>query len=57
MRKYPALLGLYSIPRSVQTDDRSIYVAPLAAGGQTFVVERVDDTWQVTGTTGVVWIS
>ena len=35
----------------------SIYVAALAAGGQTHVVERVGRTWQVTGHTGSVWMS
>jgi hypothetical protein len=35
----------------------SIYIAPLAAGGQTYVVEQVDGVWAVTGTTGVVWMS
>ena len=35
----------------------SIYVAMLAAGGQTFVVEQVEGSWQVTGTTGVIWMS
>ena len=35
----------------------SIYIAPLAAGGQTYVVEQVDGAWAVTGTTGVVWMS
>lgn len=35
----------------------SIYVASLAAGGQTYIVEKVDGDWQITGTTGVQWIS
>jgi hypothetical protein len=35
----------------------SIYVGMLAAGGQTYVVERVNGVWEVTGTTGVQWIS
>jgi len=35
----------------------SIYVGPLVAGGQTYVVEQVDGAWQVTGTTGAVWMS
>jgi hypothetical protein len=35
----------------------SIYVAGLAAGGQTYVVEQVDGAWIVTGNTGVQWIS
>ena len=34
-----------------------IYIANLAAGGQTYVVEQQDGTWSVTGTTGVQWIS
>jgi hypothetical protein len=35
----------------------SIYVASLAAGGQTYVLEEVDGAWTITGTTGVEWIS
>jgi hypothetical protein len=35
----------------------SIYVAMLAAGGQTYVVEQVNGVWEVTGTTGVIWMS
>lgn len=35
----------------------SIYVASLAAGGQTYILEQVDGAWTITGTTGVVWIS
>ena len=35
----------------------SIYVAGLAAGGQTYVVERMEGVWTVTGNTGVEWIS
>ncbi|MCZ7670262.1 MAG: hypothetical protein M5U34_25395 [Chloroflexi bacterium] len=35
----------------------SIYVANLAAGGQTFVLEETESGWAVTGTTGVQWIS
>jgi hypothetical protein len=35
----------------------SIYVAMLAAGGQTYVVEQVNGAWEVTGTTGVIWMS
>jgi hypothetical protein len=35
----------------------SIYVANLAAGGQTYILERVDGTWTVTGNTGTQWIS
>lgn len=35
----------------------SIYVASLAAGGQTYVLEEIDGLWTVTGNTGVEWIS
>lgn len=35
----------------------SIYVANLAAGGQTFILEQTESGWVVTGTTGVQWIS
>jgi hypothetical protein len=35
----------------------SIYIANLAAGGQTYVLEKKYGTWQITGTTGPVWIS
>ena len=35
----------------------SIYIASLAAGGQTYIVKQVDGMWQVVGTTGVQWIS
>jgi hypothetical protein len=35
----------------------SIYIANLAAGGQTYLVEQVDSLWEVVGTTGVQWIS
>ncbi len=35
----------------------SIYIASLAAGGQTYVVEKVNGVWQVSGTTGARWIS
>lgn len=35
----------------------SIYVANLAGGGATYVVERKDGEWMVTGNTGVQWIS
>ena len=35
----------------------SIWVAMLAAGGQTYVVEQVEGGWTITGTTGVMWIS
>lgn len=33
------------------------YYAPTAAGGQTYVLEQVDDIWRVTGNTGVKWVS
>ncbi|MCU0507602.1 MAG: hypothetical protein MUC34_04220 [Anaerolineae bacterium] len=35
----------------------SIYVAPMAAGGQTYVLQREGDTWIVTGKVGPSWIS
>src|SRR5690606_35124482 len=35
----------------------SIYIGSLAAGGQTYVLERVGGTWLITGNTGVQWIS
>ena len=35
----------------------SIYVASLAAGGRTYLVEKKDAVWVVTGDTGVEWIS
>jgi hypothetical protein len=35
----------------------SIYVANLAAGGQTFILEQSETGWIITGTTGVEWIS
>jgi len=35
----------------------SIYVAMLASGGQTYIVEQVDGSWEVTGNTGIVWMS
>jgi hypothetical protein len=35
----------------------SIYIASLAAGGQTYIVEQVGGVWQVTGTTGIQWMS
>ena len=34
-----------------------IYVANLAAGGQTYIVEQVGGAWEITGTTGPRWIS
>jgi len=35
----------------------NIYVANLAAGGKTYVLEKKDGVWVITGTTGVEWIS
>jgi hypothetical protein len=35
----------------------SIWIAMLAAGGQTYVLEQIDGAWMITGTTGVMWIS
>lgn len=35
----------------------SIYVANLAAGGQTYILEQTEAGWVVSGTTGVQWIS
>ena len=35
----------------------SLYFANLGAGGKTYFVERIDDEWRITGTTGVEWIS
>jgi hypothetical protein len=35
----------------------SIYVAPLAAGGRTYILKQVDGDWQVTGNTGAVWMN
>lgn len=35
----------------------SIYIAPLGAGGQTYVLEEIDGAWTITGNTGVEWIS
>lgn len=35
----------------------SIYIASLAAGGQTYILEKVNGVWQISGTTGVQWIS
>ncbi len=35
----------------------SIWVAMLAAGGQTYVLEQIDGEWTITGTTGPAWIS
>jgi hypothetical protein len=35
----------------------SIYIANLAAGGLTYIVERIDGAWQVVGDTGVRWMA
>lgn len=35
----------------------SLYCGMLCATGMTYVVEQVDGVWQVTGTTGPVWMS
>jgi hypothetical protein len=35
----------------------SIYIANLAAGGLTYIVERIDGVWQIIGDTGVRWMS
>lgn len=35
----------------------SIYIASLAAGGQTYVLEKQDGAWVITGNTGTEWIS
>ena len=35
----------------------SIYIANLAAGGLTYIAERIDGTWQVVGDTGVRWMA
>jgi hypothetical protein len=34
-----------------------IYVANMAAGGQTYILEKIGGTWTITGTTGTEWIS
>ncbi len=34
-----------------------LYFSPLGGGGQTYVLQKNDGTWQVTGKTGVTWIS
>ena len=35
----------------------SIYIANLAAGGATYLLEKQESIWMITGTTGVRWIS
>ncbi len=46
----------------LQEDDKvqiagSIYFSSEGAGGRTYIVEKVDDVWRITGDTGVTWIS
>jgi ABC-2 type transport system permease protein len=46
----------------LQADDSALvsatlYFSALGAGGKTFVLQQVDGIWQVTGDTGVQWIS
>jgi hypothetical protein len=33
----------------------SIYIAPLAAGGRTYILKQVSGDWEATGNTGAVW--
>ena len=35
----------------------SIFIAPLAAGGQTYVLQFIDGRWTITGKAGPVWMS
>lgn len=35
----------------------SIYFASTGAGGMTYVIEKIDGVWKITGNTGVRWIS
>jgi hypothetical protein len=35
----------------------SIYIANLAAGGTTYILEKVDGSWEITGRTGPTWMS
>ena len=35
----------------------SIYIANLGAGGTTYILEKIDGVWEITGRTGVSWIS
>ncbi len=35
----------------------SLYFASLGAGGKTYILSKVNGAWQITGTTGVEWIS
>jgi hypothetical protein len=34
-----------------------IYIGNVSGGGTTYVVEKVNGVWQVTGTTGGMWVS
>lgn len=35
----------------------SIYFASLAAAGRTYILEEKDGAWQITGDTGMIWVS
>jgi hypothetical protein len=35
----------------------SIYISALAAGGQTYILEKVNGIWQISGTSGARWVS
>ncbi|MFC2038730.1 hypothetical protein ACFLUG_03055, partial [Chloroflexota bacterium] len=36
----------------------SIYIANLAAGGSTYILEQIDDgSWQIAGRVGPMWMS
>jgi hypothetical protein len=35
----------------------SIYIASMAAGGQTYIVEQANGVWEISGATGARWIS
>jgi hypothetical protein len=35
----------------------SIYFSSEGAGGMTYIIEKIDDTWRITGNTGATWIS
>ena len=35
----------------------SIYIANMAVGGLTYIVERIDGVWHIVGDTGVRWMS
>jgi len=34
-----------------------IYVANMASGGKTYILEKIGNVWTITGTTGTEWIS